>query len=49
MNTGWESVPPGQVWVPVQDMPSALKALEVLTDHTLHFGAEVEPPDCDEV
>lgn len=47
MNAVPEFLPPGRVWLPVKDLPSALQALELLIAHILQCSPFVEEPDCD--
>lgn len=49
MNEDMASIPPGRIWLPVQDLNSALCALEILIEHISSFRDPVEPLDCDEV
>ena len=49
MSTDWQAIPPGRIWLPVDDLPSALLALSVLTDHILSFDYPDSIDDSDEL
>ena len=42
-----QEIPPGRVWVEVVDLPSALMALELLTEHAKQSNTEFLSCDSD--
>lgn len=49
MSDELQSLPPGRVWLPVYDLPSALQALELLRAHCVYFAAAESSSDHDEI
>ena len=49
MNTEWQAIPPGKVWLPVRDLTSAMQAWEILFQHLISFDSPIEPFDADEL
>ena len=49
MNWEFNDVPPGQFWIPVWDLPSALLALDLLIGYIRNYAGSNETPDQDNV
>ena len=49
MNSENTQIPPEHIWIPVWDMPSAIKGLEFLLDYILQFDGSSIIHDHDEV
>ncbi len=49
MNSDLPPIPPGHIWLPVCDFPSALLALEILLDYIRTAEPTSDAPDYDEV
>ena len=47
MNPLLEKIPPGHVWIEVEDFPSALAALSTLIEQNLQFNAGSAADDSD--
>lgn len=49
MNPLLLNIPPGQVWIEVMDLPSALLALDLLVEHSMQCDKERHPCDSDTI
>lgn len=47
MNPEFDNLPPGQFWIPVWDLHSALIALDLLMEYIRNYAGSNESPDQD--
>lgn len=49
MSADWKTIPPGHVWILVDDLTTSMLAFEILARHIVEFNGPTASNDHDEI